>query len=120
MSTVMVTTCDVNDHELCHIRVYFSSGCSTLNLSMYHVTDISVKSLTYHDDDLLTVAVIAAVDREPMVGSLKSSLTARLKRLSLDVVNALEDVEVTGYLPSRKLLCTGSVLLCFNVYFTCL
>ena len=55
-----------------------------------------------------------------MVGSLKSSLTARLKRLSLDVVNALEDVEVTGYLPSRNLLCTGSVLLCVNVYFTCL
>ena len=76
--------------------------------------------MTYCDDDLLTVAVIAAVDREPMVDSLKSLLKVNLKRLSLDVVNTLDDVEVTGYLPSRKLLCTGSMWLCDNVCFICL
>ena len=88
----------------------FHQVYSTLNLSKYHVTDISVESLTYHDDDIITVAVIVAVDREPMVDSLKSSLTVKLKHLSLDVVNTLDDVEVTGYLPSRKLSCTGRVL----------
>ena len=80
----------------------FHQVYSTLILSEYHVTDISFKSLTYHDEDLLTVAIIAAVDGEPMTDSLKSSLTKRLKLQSLNVVDTLNDVEVTGYLPSCK------------------
>ena len=69
------------------------------------MTDISVKPLFHNDEDLVTVAIIATVDREPTVNLLKSLLIRKLNNSkSLDVVHTVDDIEVTGYSPSCMLL----------------
>ena len=98
------TAWDVIDYEyvLC---VFIFQVYTTLINSRYLVTDISVKPLFHNDEDLVTVAIIATVDREPTVNLLKSLLIRKLNNSkSLDVVHTVDDIEVTGYSPSCMLL----------------
>ena len=72
------------------------------------MTGINVKTMFHHEEDSVTVAVIATVDTEDVVVNiLKLSIKKILEDNSTELPNVIDtfnDLEVTGYLPSCMLL----------------
>ena len=117
------TTCDIINHELNCVFVLSQVYTALVGLR-YYVTDVYVKTMFHHEEDSVTVAVIASVATEDlMVKILKLSITKILSDSmdnssnSQNIINTFSDLEVTGYLPSCMLLYINNVHAFVCVFF---
>ena len=88
------------------------------------MTGINVKTMFHHEEDSVTVAVIATVDTEDVVVNiLKLSIEKILKDNSTELPNVIDtfnDLEVTGYFPSCMLLhIVIMFFICINLSLQC-
>ena len=109
LAPLLYNTFDIVNHELqlCFYQVY-----SVLAASRYRVKDMHIETLFHREEESVTVAVIATVDRDDIaVNDLKLSIIKWLRAVRDDPqdnttnsIDTISDVEVTGYLPSCMLI----------------
>ena len=101
---------------------------SVLVASRYQVTDIRIETLFHREEETITVAVIGTVYRDDIaVNDLKLSIIKWLKAdrdspkdnttESLNPIDTISDVEVTGYLPSRMLIIAYKLTYAYSTLF---